>query len=76
MSFAGHIPRNDDWLAQMFSAKAVASGGVVRRKARDVERKVGRARLELEVRRRGFRLIEVGDQLIVICSGAPLRLIV
>jgi hypothetical protein len=76
MRFAGHIPQNELWLRQVFSAKSVSTGGVVRRRARDVDRKVGRARFELEVRRRGFRLLEVGDQLIVVCSKAPLRIVV
>ena len=76
MSFVGHIPENDDWVEQLFSAKAVRTGGVVRRKARDVDRKIGRRRLESEVRKRGFRLIEIGDQLIVICNTDPIRVIV
>ena len=76
MSFVGHIPANDDWVAQLFSAKAVTTNGVVRRKTRDVERKIGHHRLEMEVRRRGFRLIEAGDQLIVICTRDPIRVLV
>ncbi|MBF9029640.1 N-(5'-phosphoribosyl)anthranilate isomerase [Rhodobacterales bacterium HKCCE3408] len=71
-----HYCSADLWLAQIFSAKAVASGGVVRRSVSDVERILGRERLELEIRRRGFHLIEAGDQFIVICNRAPVRLVV
>lgn len=70
------LSANDQWLSQIFAAKAVRSGGVVRRQAEDVDRKVGRAALELEVRRRGFHLVEAGGQYIVICTRAPLRVLV
>ena len=70
-----HRPHGELWLAQMFSAKAVQTGGVIRRKISDVDREIGRERFELEVRRRGFRLIANGDQFIVICNTAPLAMI-
>jgi hypothetical protein len=63
------------WIAQLFSAQAVRDGGVVRRKIADVERNIGRARLELEVRRRGFHLIECGGQFVIVCSRADIRLV-
>jgi len=53
----------------------VQRSGVVRRKICDVERKVGRQALELEVRRRGFHLTEAGSQFIIICSRQEIRLI-
>ncbi len=62
------IHRNDIWLSQIFEAKPVLSGGVVRRKVADVERKVGRLRLELEVRKRGFHLIRCGSQFVILCD--------
>ena len=76
MSFVGHIPQNDIWVAQLFAAKQVSRGGVLRRSVRDIDRKIGRARLELEVRRRGYRLLEAGGQYIIICSRAPMRVLV
>ncbi|WGH78789.1 N-(5'-phosphoribosyl)anthranilate isomerase [Jannaschia ovalis] len=63
------------WVRQVFGARAAQRGGVVRRSARWVEREVGRAIFEAEVRRRGFHLIETGGQLIVICNGGGLRVI-
>jgi hypothetical protein len=69
------LSQNAMWFRQIFSAKAVQSGGVVRRKICDVERKVGRAALELEVRRRGFHLVEAGNQFIIICTRGDVRLI-
>ncbi|NKX46147.1 N-(5'-phosphoribosyl)anthranilate isomerase [Roseicyclus persicicus] len=64
-----------DWLDQVFHAKAAQTGGVVRRKIVDVEREIGRDALELAVRRRGFHLIECDRDFVIICSGAPLRVI-
>lgn len=71
------MPNHDPekWIAHLFSAKAVASGGVIRRAVRDVEARVGRSRLELEVRRRGFHLAECGGQFIIVCDANAIRLL-
>lgn len=64
-----------DWIAQIFAAKAVQSGGVIRRKTDWIVREIGRERFEDEVRRRGFHLIETGPQLVVVCHAGPIRLL-
>lgn len=74
--YAGHLPTNEQWLRQLFSAKAATSGGVVRRSRADVERKVGLKALELEVRRRAFHMLEAGDQIIIVCHPGSIRLLV
>ncbi len=66
---------NTAWLDQMFSSKAAGTNGVIRRAVPDVEREVGREALELEVRRRGFHLIECGGQFIVVCSGGAIQVL-
>ncbi|RDC73374.1 N-(5'-phosphoribosyl)anthranilate isomerase [Rhodovulum sp. 12E13] len=63
------------WLEQIFSAKAAQTGGVVRRKVSDVERHLGRDRLELEVRRRGFHMVEVGGQFVILCNRGHMTVI-
>ncbi|MEE4119335.1 MAG: N-(5'-phosphoribosyl)anthranilate isomerase [Paracoccaceae bacterium] len=68
-------PLGQDWLDQIFRAKAAARGGVIRRKVRDVEREIGRDALELEVRRRGFHLLECGGDFVIVCSAAPIRIL-
>lgn len=68
---SNHSP-NEPWLAQIFAAKAVRTGGVVRRAVRDVEREVGRARLMQEVAARGFHLIECGGQFVIVCRTSDL----
>lgn len=51
----------------MFSAKAVAQGGVIRRNRNSVAREIGRERIFREVEARGFHLLETGEQLVVVC---------
>lgn len=65
----------DLWLRQIFTARAAAEGGIVRRGGRDVERIVGRARFEAELRRRGFRAVENAGQYVIFCNRGPIRLI-
>lgn len=59
----------------MFAAKVAVNGGVIRRAIRDVDRDIGRAAFELEVRRRGFHLIECDKQYIVICNAGRINVI-
>jgi hypothetical protein len=50
------------WCNAIFTAKAVEKGGVIRRAVRDVER-------------RGYHLIEVGGQFVVICNEGRMTVI-
>jgi hypothetical protein len=65
----------EGWIAEVFSAKSVARGGVIRRDLRWIDREIGRKRFIAEVRARGFHLIGTGDQWIVICYTGFLRVI-
>jgi hypothetical protein len=69
------IPANPASCEQVFSAKAVQRGGVVRRAIRDIDREIGRAVFEAEVRRRGFHLICCSGQSIVVCNAGMLHVI-
>ncbi len=66
----------DPWVDQVFSARAVARGAVVRRAVHWVEREIGRDRFIEEVRLRGYCLLEAGGQFIVICNRGPIRRLV
>jgi hypothetical protein len=63
------------WIDQVFSAKAVRYGGVVRRSLRWIEAEVGREAFEAEVRRRGWHLAECNGQLVVFCTERPVRML-
>ncbi len=65
----------EGWIEQIFSAKSVLKGGVVRRSAKWVELEIGHERFEQEVRSRGFHMIECGGQLVVICNAGGIRVI-
>ncbi|ROT98599.1 N-(5'-phosphoribosyl)anthranilate isomerase [Histidinibacterium lentulum] len=68
-------PIGQSWLDQVFASDTARRGGVVRRKVSDVEREVGVAALELEVRRRGYHLLRSGGTFIVICRQDPVLVI-
>jgi hypothetical protein len=65
----------DRWIVQLFSAKSVAEGGIIRRKVADVERLIGRKRFLYEVNRRGFHDVENAGQFIVFCNQDPVNLL-
>lgn len=67
-------PHADQWIAQIFSAKA-AQGGVVRRSIAWVDREVGRERFVTEVRARGFHLLASRSQFIVVCNRDPINIL-
>ena len=64
----------DQWIVHVFSSQAAAKGGVVRRKARDVERTLGWERFRKELARRGFRAVLNGGQVVIFCNAEPVRI--
>ncbi|KNG93469.1 hypothetical protein ATO11_09570 [Pseudaestuariivita atlantica] len=68
-------PINHGFTRQLFGAKAAQKGGVVRRSKRDVHREVGLDHLMREVTRRGFHLVESGDQYVIICHPGHIRIL-
>ena len=65
--------RAEDWMREIFHSRAAASGGVVRRQTRDIDRIVGRDRFLAELARRGFRAVENGGQTVIFCNREPIR---
>ncbi|MEI4234278.1 aspartate aminotransferase [Roseovarius sp. D22-M7] len=61
------------WLHNLFTSKAVQQGGVIRRKARDIERFAGMALFMREIHRRGYQVAENSGQIIIFCNRAPVR---
>lgn len=62
------------WLEQIFGAKIAQRGGLVRRKKADVHRYASLSQLLREVERRGWHLIETGDQYVIVCNKGTVRL--
>ncbi|MEL7258795.1 MAG: aspartate aminotransferase [Pseudomonadota bacterium] len=63
----------DIWLRDLFTSKAVQQGGVIRRKARDIERFVGMGRFMEEIDRRGYQVAENSGQIVIFCNRSPIR---
>lgn len=64
-----------EYINQIFRAKAVENGGIVRRKIVNVEKFASTRHLVKEVETRGFHLIETGDQYVIICNSGNFRLL-
>ncbi|MEL6172395.1 MAG: hypothetical protein AAFS08_15745 [Pseudomonadota bacterium] len=62
-------------MQRIFDAKAAREGGVVRRSLRDVDRIVGRETFLLEMRRRGYHVVENAGQVVIFCNQDKLRLL-
>lgn len=62
------------WMDQIFSAKIVARGGVVRRSSRWIEAEIGRDVFIRETRERGWHLAECNGQMVVFCTPRPVQL--
>ena len=63
------------WIAEVFGAKSVARGGVIRRDLRWIDREIGCYRLFAEMRARGFHMIEAGGRWTLICNRSLVRVI-
>jgi hypothetical protein len=57
------------FIKQIFQAEAAKTGGIVRRKKASIEKSASLSELLEEIKRRGFHLIESGDQYIIICNS-------
>ena len=66
-------PTPQQFLAELFSSRAAATGAVVRRSLRDVERFMGREAFLEEMRRRGYSVVENSGQLVIFCNREPIR---
>ena len=61
------------FLAELFSSRAAATGAVIRRNTRDIDRFVGREAFLAEMRRRGFSVVENAGQMVIFCNREPIR---
>ena len=64
---------SDIWLLDLFSSKAARQGGVIRRKARDIERYAGWAGSHAELDRRGVRAVENSGHVVIFSNRATVR---
>jgi hypothetical protein len=64
------------WIDQIFEARIVKEGGSVRRHIADADRLGGGLENFLdEVEKRGFHVVQVGDQLVVLCNRGDIHIL-
>lgn len=63
------------WIRQIFQSKIAQRGGMVRRKKTTIAKYASLAQLEAEVKKKGFHIVEHGDQYIVFCDKASVRVV-
>jgi phosphosulfolactate synthase (CoM biosynthesis protein A) len=64
------------WIDQVFAAQIVLNGGTVRRSIKDVEVYGGGVDNFLgEVKKLGFHVVQVGDQLVVLCNKGDIKVL-
>ena len=68
-------PSPDVVLLELFSSKAAREGAVIRRKARDIDRLIGRAAFLQELNRRGYRAVENAGQIVIFCNREPVEIL-
>lgn len=59
----------------MFESQLARRGGVIRRKIANIEKYASIRLLIDEVKRRGFHIIVVGDDLLIICNSGNCKLV-
>ncbi len=75
MRTIGRVPSAHAWISQIFSSQAARNGGIVRRKIASVIEYASVDLLHAEVIRRGFHMVESGDQFVIFCHRGDLKIV-
>ena len=68
-------PSPRSWINQIFDCHAAHNGGVVRRQIASVIDYASIDMLRAEVLRRGYHMIESGDQFVIFCNEGDLKIV-
>jgi hypothetical protein len=63
------------WVRQWFSARAAREGGMVRRRIDYVEQYASLAEIKREAEARGWHVLVVGEQVVVLCHEGALQVV-
>lgn len=69
------VPTARTWISQIFSSQSARGGGIVRRKMASVIEYASVEMLRAEVIRRGFHMVESGDQFVIFCNTGDLKIV-
>ena len=77
MSYVGHVGITDEeWVARLLAPRNRKPRPVISRSAAEVEERIGRKELERRVKAAGFRMLQAGDQIVIVRKDAPIRVLV
>ena len=63
------------WIRQMFDSAIARRCGVVRRKLSSIDQYASRSAVQNECRTRGFHIVEHGDQWLIFCDTAQVKIV-
>jgi len=63
------------WISQLFPDSEARPDAVISHPRDWVEAEIGRDAFELEVRRRGWHMVECNGQLVVFCTARPVNIV-
>jgi hypothetical protein len=63
------------WVNQIFQSQMARRDGVVRRKITSIDQFASRAEVQAACRQRGYHIVEHGDQWLIFCDKASVKII-
>lgn len=63
------------WVNQIFKSRIARRGGVARRKITSIDRYASKAAVKAEAQQRGYHIVEHGDQWLIFCDKASVKII-
>lgn len=63
------------WVQQIFQSQIAKRGGVARRKVSSIDKYASRAEVKRECRRRGYHIVQHGDQWLIFCDKASVTIV-
>lgn len=63
------------WIGQIFKAGQVNKGNIVRRDINSVEKYASIDELKSAAKARGFKIVQIGNQLIILCNDGDIKII-
>lgn len=63
------------WVKQIFQSQIAKRGGVVRRKVASIDKFSSQAQVKAECLKRGYHIVEHGDQWLIFCDKASVKIV-
>lgn len=63
------------WVKQIFESQIAKRGGVVRRKVSSIDKYASQSAVKAEAKRRRYHIVQHGDQWLIFCDKASVRIV-